>query len=253
MKTKILATALSLSIMAGASTAFAATDAGQQIKDWFTHASNVAFGQVFTGFNGYWESVRASFSDGATVATNSLSDGIAQYGTDAANSTNSAVNAYADQYHDQIATAVAERLQNAPGEITAAGRYYIGQQNILLAQEFNTIKANATTSVNGAGTAAVAALDAAVNANTAEEVAALTDQINQAKTQLQALIDQSYAQMDTDMRANLDAKILAERQELAGLLSQLEANNKGAIDAEAQTLLASAQAQLDAVVAGINQ
>lgn len=251
LKSKLAAGVLSVGIVASVGTAMANTDAGEQFRNWYNAQFTASADRVNEALLDHsyikedeWIASNAEFSAAAV-------QDVADKGTEVTNNANSAINSAKDDYiaainaaKGQIATDIAGDYDD---EITRqngltdqfvedAGDYYLGVMQ---------------DEVNAQGTASETSLNTSVTGTKAAAISALQAAIEQAKTELEALIAAEETAAISETTTHLDNAIATKKADIERLVSELEETIKGDLKDAADLLQASAEGELDALVDGI--
>lgn len=253
IKSKVAVGVVVAGMVASMGTAFAATDAGAQLKGWYSSASIVVKAAVAGDLANY--SAGKALTHAATVG--SIKSGAQQDIRDAGNAkTNSvkqAINAQATEYANQISGAQASIESSMPGEydsfvsdtntVTNAGVDVIGAADKKILAD--AVKNHKNTYLNRLETGATDTKTAAAQA--------LNTQIANTKAKLNDLLAAEKSAATDEVKANLDSKIAALEAELRSLTDAGVTDAKQAINTKGDQLLSSSLGELDVIVQGINK
>lgn len=253
IKSKVAIGIVAAGMVASMGTAFAATDAGAQIKGWYSTASSAVKATVTGDFASYYLDKTTTHAVGVVALTaNSVSE-VKTAGESKTQSVQNSINGQVNQYSGQIDAAQASIASSMPGEY----------DKFVSATNFTT---NLTVGLLGAGEKKVvpAAIDAQesasvkklsndVSSTQAAAAQALNDKIAASKAELQRLLAEEQKTATKEVKDNLDAKIKALEDELAALAASNVTDAKAAINAKGDELLNKGLSDLDAIVKDINK
>ncbi|PUB09841.1 hypothetical protein [Paenisporosarcina sp. OV554] len=251
IKGKVIAGTVSVVLLSSAGVAFASSNAGANLKDWYDGQFGVAtsniVGDVESNVSGRINGLATEYEGLKTAAGSSIS-------TDGTNATNTAsgnietetqghidsINAKQTQIEGYMNGQFAALKFAANGLINQAGNAALGYAN------------NDLTIFTGAkGDAARATLTSELEADTTAAVSELEQAIEEAKGELQAKLDTKEAATTAEIIAAIDAKIVELRGKITAKRDALVAAQKLLIDAKALELETAAKAELQGVVDGI--
>ena len=252
LRKKIAIGVLSLSMVGGVGTVFAATNAGDQLQNWY----NSQFGIATNTVSEMLDNREAEFSNQLNSDKQAIivdkTAAIEAAGNEERDRAIQAIGQMKDGYVKQINDKKSKIEEAMPGQfndyvegLKDASQTYVNQEGD-----------NAQTEISAAidNQASQSLLDITVNVTDAKDAAKkeLTDKIQTAKKELQALIDAQKNAADTAVQTNLQAQIEAKKAEIEAAVEQLEAAKKQDIEAEGSRIQAEAQAALDDIVNEIN-
>lgn len=253
LKMKLTVGALAVGLVASVGTALANTDAAAQLMTWYDSKFDASVERIDTELglytdaeSGEWEASNFTFASNAAANVSSK-------GTEVTNSANSSINNAKDAYiaaingskaaieagiAAQYDAEVADQNQISDDFVQVAGGYYLNEMQV---------------AVNGAGTTAMNDLNVSVTATKDSAVAALRAAIEQAKSDLNALIALEETTALTETKAHLDVQISLKKAEIEGLITQLENTLKGNLTVRAGELETAAKGELDAMVEAMDE
>lgn len=251
IKGKVIAGTVTLALVAGAGSAFANSDAGAKLQNWYAGQFGLATSNIV---NDVEDNVRGKFNGWAseyeglkTGAQNSIE-------TDGTNATTTAsgnidtktqehidaINAKQTQIEGYMNGQFAALKFAANGLINQAGNAALGQAN-----------SDLTAFTGAKGDAARTSLTSALEDKTDDAVAELEQAIADAKGELQSQLNTKEAETTEAIIAAIDAKINSLRTTITQKRDDLVAAQKVLIDAKALELETAAKAELQSVVNGI--
>lgn len=252
LKSKLAIGVIATGLVAGMGTAFAATDAGVQLQGWYNTASTLAKAAVTGDFAVYYadkaKDLNTNVDNGITKARQDIRD----TGNAELAGAQTAINTQNSAYSTQITNTKKSITDSISGEYDSlvSTTNAVTNGSLVAIDALDTIKiTNAVKNHENYYTTNV--LEAGVKTTSDAAVAALTTQISDTKTALEALIATEKATASAEVKANLDTKISALQTKLAELTQQLEKAAQDRIAARADVLEAATLKQLDDIVKGI--
>jgi len=211
IKGKVIAGTVTMALVAGAGSAFANQDAGDNLKAWFNGqfnaSSQTVSNQSYAYVNGKVGSLVAEYNGLKTTAKNSINTKAGETKT----STNSSVKSASDTYISDLNAEKAHIDSYLVGEFDALSNF----AQTLIDQAGNQAVGYATTNLGqnatAAGTAATTQMTTDINSATVTTKAELVAAIAAAKSDLQADLNTETALTVADIKARVDAKIDALR------------------------------------------
>jgi hypothetical protein len=252
IKSKVIAGTVSVVLLSSAGAAFASSNAGANLKDWYDGQFGVAtsniVGDVESNVTGRINGLATEYEGLKTAAGTSIS-------TDGTNANTLA--------SGNIETATQEHINSINAKQTQIEGYMDGQfaalkfaANGLINQAGNAALGYAnndlTTFTGAKGDAARSTLTTELEADTATAVSELELAIKEAKGDLQAQLDTKEEATTEAIIGLIDAKINSLRTTITQKRDDLVAAQKLLIDAKALELETAAKNQLQAVVNNIN-
>ncbi|WP_394188344.1 hypothetical protein [Paenisporosarcina quisquiliarum] len=251
IKGKVIAGTVSVTLLAGAGAAFASSNAGANLKDWYDGQFNTASGNIQSDvatnvqnringlaseYNGLKSAAGNSISTDGTTATATASGNI----DTAAQEHIDAINAEKVHIQGYMAGQFASLETFADGLINQAGTAAVNYAN------------NDLTNYTGAqGVAARTSLTTALEDDTEDAVAELQQAISAAQGELQGQLNSLEDSTTENIIDAIDAKIEELRLTITAKRDALVAAQKVLIDAKAVELEEAAKAALQAEVDGI--
>lgn len=251
IKGKVIAGTVSVVLLSSAGAAFANSNAGANLKNWYDGQFGVAtsniVGDVENNVSGRINGLATEYEGLKTAAGTSIS-------TDGANATTLA--------SGNIDTATQEHIDSINAKQTQIEGYMNGQfaalkfaANGLINQAGNAALRYAnndlTNFTGDKGVAARATLTTGLEADTTAAVAELEQAIEDAKSELQTQLNTKEAATTEAIIDLIDAKIDSLRTTITQKRDDLVAAQKLLIDAKALELETAAKAELQTVVDGI--
>jgi hypothetical protein len=247
-KAKVAAGVVVVGMVASMGTAFAATDAGAQLSNWYNAASTNVKNAITTAFNG--EKAEQTTAHAANVngiigqARNDIRDaGIAER-----NSVKNDINSAANEHASDISDSQAAILGSISGEYDG----FVSGINAGVNSEVDGIGAQNETAIKNAVRNHTGVYVNRVNEGAAEAQSAaisqLTTAINDAKTALNNALASEQTTATNELIANLEAQLEALIAELEALTASQVAGAKTAIEAAGDAALASSLSALDTFI-----
>lgn len=252
LKRKILVGALSLSLVLGAGSALAASDAGAQLQTWYNTKFGVAVTDMTTEVTNYGKSLVSGLltwlKGEKTTATNEVTTAADQEITE----TNSAITAAKDEH---IAAINSKKNQIEAGmpaqfdDLEAKGKAAIDKLAIAgVAYAEGELKRN----IDNAGDTQVSKVNTQVAAHKDTAVTDLTNAISTAKNDLEDKIGKESADTVDNVKDYIDDEIVRNKGIVEKYADVQVAEKVVELETTGATLQADALAELDALVVGIN-
>ncbi|MBO0959872.1 hypothetical protein J1P26_09055 [Neobacillus sp. MM2021_6] len=251
IKTKVLSGAVAVGLLSSVGVAFASTDAGTNLQNWYnsqfgksaasiqTQTTNYAVGKapgLVNEYNGLRTNAVTSINGTKTAETAAA---------------NTAINNAKKEHLDALAAqklAIQNHLQSQFDGIQQAADTIIGQVGLLAIDYANK---DLTKLTGDKGSAALTSLTTDLNKSSDDAVKELQDAIDAAKADLQSQLDSATASRVDNIKHIIDKKIDELRGTITTKKNELVAAQQKLITEKAQKLQAQAEADLAAAVAGI--
>lgn len=251
IKGKVIAGTVSVTLLAGAGAAFASSNAGQNLQNWYNGQFNSAtnsvssqsygyvngkVGELVAEYNGLKSAATTSINgtrDSSTTRVNNVIESEKQAHIDAINNQKAEISGYMATQFDGLST-------YASGLINQAGIDAVTYANTNLGAHASDVGGDA---VDKLSTDVVAASEAAV--------AALETAISTAKGELNAQLALETTATVTEIKGMVDAKIVELRNTITQIKDDLVLAQQNLINAEALKQLNDAKEDLQSVVNGI--
>lgn len=251
VKTKVLSGAVAVGLLSSVGVAFASTDAGTNLQNWY----NSQFGKSAKSIQTQTTNYAVSKVPGLVKEYNALkkdaADSISGTGTTATTNASNAINNAKQEHLDALAAqkqAIENQLQSNFDGIQQTANTIIGQ----VGQQALTYANNDLTKLTGdKGSAAINQLTTDLNKSSDDAVKELQDAITAAKADLQAQLDSATADRVEAIKHMIDSKIEELRGTITAKKNELVTAQQTLINDKALELQTNAEADLDAVVAGI--
>lgn len=251
VKTKVLSGAVAVGLLSSVGVAFASTDAGTNLQNWY----NSQFGKSAKSIQNQTTNYAVAKVPGLTQEYNNLKKGAVDSinGTKATatNGANDAITNAKNQHLTSLANKKAAIDANLKSQFDGIQQYantIIGQ----VGQQAQTYANNDLTKLTGdTGSADLNQLTTDLNKTSADAVKELQDAITAAKADLQAQLDSATADRVDAIKHMIDSKIDELRGTITAKKDELVAAQQKLINDKAQELQTKAEADLNAVVAGI--
>lgn len=242
---------MSLTMVSGATVAFAGTDVGAQLQNWYTTQYSAAATSVGDTLIKYG----SSLLPGVTTEKDNLQNGavtaVANAGTE---ETSRAVGAIGT-YKAGLTTALGTQQTSIKEVMPTQFDTLVGDTNKQVQTALNIAANGASTQINRAintqGVTSLGAVTTDVTAAQSTAVTALTNEISAAKSELQGLITTETTTANTELKTNLDTQIQVKREAITAATASLEKAKEDAITAEGQRIEGVAKGELDGLVTGI--
>lgn len=251
LKSKIMAGVLCATLVGGAGTAFAGTDAAANLQQWYNGKLTPSLTAVWTDTNTYLNSLMGGLNNWFTTTKTTTVGNVATAGTNEIARANGAIGEAKQAYIDAINGKLTDIKNGMPAQYDAKVTQYNRNIDGYATTAYNYANGQITTALNTQGTNSVAAVNTEVGATRDQAIADLTVAINNAKTELEGLIAQEQLAATSEVKAYLDAKIVEKKAAIETATAALEAAKKQAITDKGTEIENAAKEALDALVAGI--
>lgn len=251
IKGKVIAGTVSVVLLSSAGAAFAASNAGANLQNWYNgklFASSLSVASQTASYGnaekGKFETEYAGMKTAATTSINTKADTMET-------STNNSVKATADAYIDDVTSKKAEISSKMADQFNFLSTTAQIGINLAGAKALRDANDDLSQYTSAAGTAATTQMTNDINAATATAKQQLQDAINTAKNQLQAELDAETSDTVKDINAKIDAKIVELRTKITKIKDDFVLAQEQSIANAAAALETQAKADLDAIVNGI--
>ncbi|WP_174614870.1 hypothetical protein [Virgibacillus ihumii] len=252
VKGKIIAGTAAGSLVLGGGFAFANTDAGQALQDWY----NGQFDSAVQDGKEDAAAYGASLLPGLAQEYNGLkSDAKTDINETADSETTDAENAINSAKEDHIEAVTAKKVELLSEAEKAFYDVYMDawlQIQDLGDQGYAYAENDLTKYTGDAGSKAVSQVKTDLDAAKENAVSELEEAIENAKGELQADLDDREANLTYNLKNQIDFEINDLRKQVESLLEDLVAEQQSIIASKAQELENGAIDALDEVVAGID-
>jgi hypothetical protein len=253
VKTKVLTGVVAVGLLSGVGAAFANTDAGTNLQNWYNGKFGQAAASIQNQTAGYAlgkvPALTQEYNGLKTAATNSIN-----FSKDTASAiANSGITNANKEHLDALAgqkQAIQDHLQSQFDGIQQAADTIIGQVGL---QAIDLANRDLTKHTGDAGTAALDQLTTDLNATSEQAVKDLQAAIDAAKLDLQSQLNAATSSRVENIKNIIDRKIEELRTTITAKRNELVGIQLGLITKKAQELEAQAKADLTAVVDGINR
>ncbi|MBT2678657.1 hypothetical protein J7E38_06550 [Bacillus sp. ISL-35] len=252
VKGKVVAGVVTVGLLSGMGTAFANTDAGTQLQNWYSKQFNTAKQQSAIEVYNYARGQKNSLMQEKDNLKNAAVTNVATAGKNEVDRANGEINSALAGHVEAINTKEAAITAAMPGQFDQAVSSLNRTVNYYVGQEANSAKNEITTAVNAQGAESVGYVNTEVTETKTDAVAALEAEITAAKAELERLVGEEKAAATSELKANFDAQIVKVRGEITTLIEALEEANTKLIIEKGAEIEAAAKADLDALVNGIN-
>lgn len=248
LKSKIMAGALCATLVGGVGTAFASTDAGEQLGNWYTSQVTPSLNRVWTGAVNYiTPQVQGLFNWKAGVQGDSVA-AVRIAGTDEIARANTAIGEAKQAYIDAI------EIRQGQIEAGMQGQYdgKVNSTNTTINRYANSAQSQAMNEIGGAletqKCLSLTAVGDEVGATKTQAIEDLKAAIAKATSELQGLMDAKELAATNAVKANLDEQIRLKKEFITTETAKLEQAKKDAITAKGAEMETNAKADLDALV-----
>ena len=253
MKSKVIAGAVTVGLLAGGGAVLGATDAGTQLKGWYDAKFSVASGKVVTDSYNYANSLVPGLTAEYQGVKDNTTNKLSVKGEVVAGVTNESIDKQSQEYIDQINAQKAHiesYLSNQFGILSSAAKGLIDQSG---KDALDYANGDLAKHADAEGKAAIADVNVKVKEATAEAAKKLQDTIDGAQTSLQSQLDSNQAATIAEIKSMIDKEISRLRTIITSTNNQLINKQEKAITMVAKSLLLAGQAELDGIVGNINK
>ncbi|MCG3088280.1 hypothetical protein [Sporosarcina cyprini] len=252
-KGKVIAGTLVVGLVAGGGAVLGATDAGANLKAWydaqFGKASNKITEEVGSYGNSKIEGLTAEYNGLKAEATSKINS----RGESVGDTTKKNVKEQSDKHIDAIKEQKAHIETYLSGQFDSLAQFANGLIEQSGKDAWIYAESDLKKHAGDAGKAAGEKMEADIKATTAAALKDLEDTIRWAKEDLQAKLDKETDLTIEEIKAMIDAKIVELRGKVTALNNKLVMEQDKIITMNGKMLLLEAQAQLDALVNGMNK
>ena len=253
VKGKVIAGTVAVTLFAGAGAAFGASDAGANLKTWYTAQFNKTAIEVAADSALY----SGSKAKGLLNEYNTLREGAASE-IDTSKTTNT------NNSKTDIENAVAEHITSVEFSQAEINKYMEGQFNVISKAASDAMNNTADgitdfttkdlTKLTGEkGKSALAHVNTELGQSKTDATAALNTAIKNAKDDLTAKLATEKGATTTEIKKMIDDKIIELRGKITEKKAELVAVQTGLIESKAAELEKAAIDELDAIVKAINK
>lgn len=254
LKRKMVVGVLSLSLVLGAGSALAATNAGDQLKVWYNKQFGSATKEVDKDLLQYGKSKESELTSWYDGVKTGATDAVAAVATDQITNSKNAIKDVKDSYISDIDATTNDIVVNGmPADFLKYKNLRIGQINTLAAGAVKTARGELTTIIDQKGDAEVINVTNEVNEFKTAAVNDLTTAIGKAKETLEAEIGTNSTTTTTNLKKYIDDQIVLKEKEVELIADGLVGTNSKKITDEGASLEGTAIKALNDLVAGINQ
>lgn len=253
VKGKVIAGTVAIGLLSGVGVALGATDAGTHLKNWYDAQFTKSSNQITEAVANYGEGK----VDGLLTEYNGLkedaSNKIGERGEFVTAATNKGIEASARNHIDSIKEQKAHIESYLSSQFKSLKDFAAGLINETGQKALEYANEDLKKHANAAGSEAQKKMIEDVKATTENAVNDLEETIKYAKEDLQAQLDKNTDLTIEEIKALIDAKIDELRTKITQLNNNLIAEQDKIITMVGKRLLLEAQAELDAIVEGINK
>lgn len=253
VKGKVIAGTVAFGLLSGVGVAFGATDAGAQLKTWYDGQFGKSSDRIATEIANYGEGkidgLVAEYNGLKTDATTQIST----RGHEVTDTTNKGIDKRAAEHIDAVKEQKAHIESYLAGQFTDLKNFTATLINESGKKALEYANEDLTKNANAAGSEANKKMVEDVDAVRKNAIQDLEETINYAKEDLQAQLDKNTELTIEEIKALIDAKISELRTTITKKNNALIKEQDKIITMNAKALLLKAEADLDAIVDGINK
>lgn len=251
-KGKVVTGVVAVGLLSGVSMAFANTDAGTKLQQWYNGQFGQSASTIQSGATSYAEGLVQpairEYNGYKTEATNSIN---ATRDTEISGAT-SEINSAKDGHITALNNKKAVIQSGMEGQFDAISTFANGLIDQAGTEIFNYAQGDLNRHVSGKGSQALSQVETDLNAAKESAKSELETAISTAKSELQAQLATETSATLEEIKDAIDGKVVELRGLVVAKRDELVNTQKGLIEAKAQELENAAKAELDAVVNGIN-
>lgn len=251
LKNKVIAGVVFASVLGGAGTVFANTNAGGQLQSWYNNRFETSTGSLWSKAETYGnQKAREAynwFNRVQATAKGSINTTKEEKSTEVKDAINNA-----KQEHIDAINATNTTIQNG-----MQGQYdtFITEKNSYISEEadkYTDIGTGiATKQITGAGSTAVTDLEGNLISTKNAARSALEAEISKVKGEINTLIDEKETAAEDSIKASIDSQISERKDLLTTLINQLQATAESNIQAKGIEVQDAAIEELQGLVDGI--
>lgn len=251
LKNKVIAGVVFASILGGAGTVFADTNAGGQLQSWYNKQFSTSSDQVWKDLSTYGNGKIGELTSWFNGTKNTSVTNVTDTGTNEIARANREIGAELDLHINDINNKVNQIKSSAPGQYdTTVSRYnntINGYADSAQAYANGDIK----KALDNQGTSSFNKVNEDVTTTKDNAINALTQKIVDAKKELSDLIKAEETAATNEVKAHLDDQISEKKLQIKTDTDTLEAAKKKAITDEGAKIEGEAKTALDALAEGI--
>ncbi|MHA6481790.1 hypothetical protein ACX1C1_07780 [Paenibacillus sp. strain BS8-2] len=253
-KTKVVAGVIAVGMVASMGTAFAATDAGGQLTNWYNAASTSIKGIITGEFTAYSDDAKADHKNTVDGIIKQSRENIRDLGIAEKNDVNAQINAQVTTYTTQISNAQSSIQSNIGSEFDT----FVGIENGKTSDAVNAIGLQNQKDLGNAirnhqNWYADTYLVNETNITHAAAKTTLETAISTAKGALNDSLATEQGIAATELQNHLDGAISSLQGQLNDQAADGVAAAKVVIEAKGEALLETSLSALDAIVDGIDE
>lgn len=253
VKGKVIAGTVAFGLLSGVGVAFGATDAGTHLKTWYDTQFGRASDQISSEMVNYGNSK----IDGLVAEYNGLKDNtttkLTERGNKTTDATNKGIQDTASGHIDAIKNQKAEIEKHLESQFKTLSDFAAGLINESGQKALDYANEDLKNHAGEVSDKVKGEMTEKVNKTTAQAVADLEETIKFAKEDLQAQLDKNTELTIVEVKGLIDAKINELRTKITAKNNALISEQDKIITMTAKALLLKAQADLQAIVDGINK
>lgn len=253
VKGKLVAGVVTVGLVSGIGMAFANTDAGGALKNWYDAQFNKTVESVQRDVGAYTQGKIPGLLDEYNTKKAAGLTEISQTGDSELESSSSAIEVAKNSHIESLEGSKEEILgqmgQQFYQDVFLEGFYKIQQASN---EAFNYANRDLSTQTGNAGTEAINSVTTGLTDAKERAVSELEEAIRLAKEELSASLDTAEEYTTRNLKNQVDWHIGDLREQVENILDTLVAEQQALIVAKADELEEDAKASLDTLVSGIN-
>jgi hypothetical protein len=253
MKKKLVVGVAAFGLVSGAGVAFAASDAGTQLQNWYNGQFDSATQQSASDFAGYATNEGKKVIVEGNTMLNATKGDIRTAATNEVTRANGAINTALGEHKNALDTQGNSIEAGMQGQFNTFVNNSITATNATIGVAAGQARNYVEGQINSQGTASKQKVTDEVGANRTAAVAELEQKIKDTKKDLQDLLDQKETAATASLKKNLDDRIKELRVLFTQLMDGLEHVKKQAIITEGSAIETLAKSDMDTLVNGIDQ
>jgi len=242
-KKKIVAGALAVTLVTGAGFSLAATDFGAKLQSWYNKQYSSAITDISTSTTNYGYTHAVNAWKQVQNMSNKMKNDIERGKNDAVSTTNGHITDQTDEYINQINSKKEEILNRMETDFDNFRDGFMGMIDEIVSEAKKYSEDHLNEKAAGYSEAALADLEAAINAHADSAIQELQAAIDAAKSEINAKLNTEKATTLAELKAYIDsekARVLGELQSFANSLVNdiIDTINQKAAELEAEALAA---------------
>lgn len=253
IKGKILAGAVSVSILLGSGLVLANTDAGAQLKAWYNAKLQASFTTIYNTLYAYAESLVPGLLEYKNNLKKDAVDAIKTEAQTVITNSNSKIDSALQEHLDSLNAAKEEILNGMESDYTTWKEEKIAWAEPQLNQLQSDVQNEINTAITNQYTTSKYEVTTQVTATKNSAVASLENAINEAKNAITGEMNTNEANTINDLKTYLDDQVATRKATITEATNTLKAEKIEDIKKEGTIIVEEAKAALDALVSGINK